>query len=102
MYYAGWELFAVTHPGFQAKFSVKYIDYQSQKMKSKGIPQADIDKTNKEMLDMLKMAENPLMLFATSLVEILPVGIVITLICAAILRKKEVLPVSAEALSATN
>jgi hypothetical protein len=41
------------------------------------------------------MLENPLIYFAVSLMEILPVGIIVTLISAALLRKKEILPATA-------
>ncbi|HZF41482.1 MAG TPA: hypothetical protein VE715_21875 [Blastocatellia bacterium] len=44
------------------------------------------------MDDFKRMYRNPAIRFAMTLMEILPVGIIITLISAAVLRKKEFLP----------
>jgi len=41
---------------------------------------------------MKRMYRNPAFRFGITLMEILPVGVIITLISAAILRKKEFLP----------
>jgi len=49
------------------------------------------------MSDLKEMFKNPVMRFGMTLAIILPVGIVITLISAAVLRKKEFL--SAEPLT---
>jgi hypothetical protein len=44
------------------------------------------------MDDFKMMCRNPAIRFGMTLMEILPVGIIITLISAALLRKKEFLP----------
>jgi hypothetical protein len=44
------------------------------------------------MDDFKRMYSNPAIRFGMTLIEILPVGIIITLISAAVLRKKEFLP----------
>jgi len=41
---------------------------------------------------MMEMYKNPLLRFVMTLAIILPVGIIVTLISAAILRRKELLP----------
>jgi hypothetical protein len=58
-------------------------------MKAKGASTAEIEQKAKEMADMGEMYKNPVIRFGITLLEIMPVGIVITLICAAALRRKD-------------
>ncbi|HEX3101186.1 MAG TPA: DUF4199 domain-containing protein [Pyrinomonadaceae bacterium] len=95
MYFLGGETYNYTHPGFQETFVAKYVDYTSSKMKASGASQEEVEKTVDDMKKTVKMLENPLIYFAVSLMEILPVGIIVTLISAALLRKKEILPATA-------
>ena len=44
------------------------------------------------MTEMVKMMENPLVRFGIYLIEIFPVGVIITFLSAALLRKRELLP----------
>lgn len=46
-----------------------------------------------EMENFYELYKNPLIRFGVTLTEILPVGLVLTLLSAAILRKREILPV---------
>ena len=77
--------------GHQA-FIDYYVECQINKKKEKGASAAEIDREVKKMNDFKKMYGNPAIRFGMTLVEILPVGIIITLISAAVLRKKEFLP----------
>ena len=72
-------------------FFDEYTNHYIGKLKEKGTPQAEIDKTVTEMASMKQMYNNPIIRFGMTLMEILPVGIIVTLLSAAILRKKEVL-----------
>jgi len=94
-YFAGGEAYIAVNPGFTDRFFEKYTQNYTEKMKAEGKSQEEIDKTVKEMRDMVKMMENPFLRFAIFVMEILPVGIIITFISAAILRRKEVLPAAA-------
>jgi hypothetical protein len=58
-------------------------------MKAKGASSDEINQKAKEMADMKELYKNPLIRFGFTLLEILPVGILITLLCAAGLRRKE-------------
>jgi hypothetical protein len=93
MYAATWETYYQTNPELRASFMDKYTDHQVIKMKEKGISAAEIDQKVKEMANMKEMYKNPAIRFGITLLEILPVGIVITLISAGVLRRKEVLQV---------
>ena len=63
-----------------------------KKMQHDGKSQEEIDKKREEMKMFAEWYKNPLIRFGMTLLEIFPVGLVITLIAAGILRKKEVLP----------
>lgn len=92
MYAGGWIIYNSVNPEWLGMFMEKYSEYQANTMRTAGSSQAEIDAVLQQMADMGKMLENPLIFFLLGLVEIIPVGILITLISAAILRKKEVLP----------
>jgi hypothetical protein len=97
LYWAGAATYGVAHPDLEEKVMQKYKEYNTQKMSENGASQADIDKANEDMETMAKLFQNPLLFFVACLIEILPVGIVVTLISAALLRKKEILPVESPA-----
>ena len=92
IYAAAGEIYYQTNPDAQAALMDKYADHHVNKMKGKGASPAEIDQKVKEMADLKKMNENPLIRFGIALAIILPVSIVITLISAALLRRKELLP----------
>jgi len=92
MYAITWEAYIQTRPAGAASFMDKYADSVINKMKEKGAPAAEIDREVKKMDDFKRVYRNPVIRFGITLMEILPVGIIITLISAAVLRKKELLP----------
>ena len=87
--YAGsWELYyRGSGQEFLQKYTVHYIDG----MRKDGKTDAEIEKAQTEMAQFQEMYKNFFVRFAMTLMEILPVGIVVTLISAALLRKREVL-----------
>ena len=89
VYAGGWEVYMQVSP--QNSFMEEYTEHYIAKLKEKGASQEEIDKTTKEMATMQQMYNNPFIRFGMTLFEILPVGIIVTLLSAAILRKKEVL-----------
>jgi hypothetical protein len=89
MYAVTWETYYRTNKEIQTSFMTKYTDHTLNKMKAKGASPAEIDQKAKQMADMAEMYKNPVIRFGITLLEILPVGIVITLICAAVLKRKE-------------
>ena len=97
MYAAGWIVYTTIYPEWLAAFMERYGEYQANAMRAAGSSQAEIDAAMREMAQMGEWIKNPVIFFLVALIEIVPVGIVITLVSAAILRKKEVLP--AEALA---
>ena len=70
-------------------------DRTAVSMRAKGEPEAKIAAATKEMQDYKKMYDNPFLNIAFTLLEPLPVGILVALISAAILRKKGPAPPAA-------
>jgi hypothetical protein len=95
LYFASAEIYSLTHPGFTDKVFGKFIELQSEKMRQSGASAEQIDKVIQDGRAMIKLMENPIVFFGICLIELAPVGIIITLISAAILRKKEMLPAAA-------
>jgi len=89
MYAASWETFYQTIPEIKATFMDKYAEHSLNKMKANGASPAEIEQKAKEMAGMAEMYKNPVIRFGFTMLEILPVGIAITLICAAALRRKD-------------
>jgi hypothetical protein len=91
-YALSWEVYVRTSGGsFMEEYTAHYI----QKMKEKGASAEEIAKTEKEMADFGEMYKNPVIRFAMTLLEILPVGIIVTFISAALMRRKEMIPAPA-------
>jgi hypothetical protein len=86
-----WEGYLLTRPGGTEDFMKKYTESYINNMKTKGATEAEIEQTTKRMADMGAMYKNPVIRFGMTLFEILPVGIAITLISAAVLRREGVL-----------
>lgn len=88
IYATVWETYYQSSPEVQTSFISKYTERTLEKMKAKGASQAELDQKAREMAGMAEMYKNPLIRFGFTMLEILPVGILITLICAAVLRRK--------------
>lgn len=89
VYASGWEVYMQANPS--NTFVEEYTQHYVEQLKKKGTPQEEIDKTMTAMASMMQMYKNPFIRFGMTLMEILPVGLIVTLLSAAILRKKEVL-----------
>ena len=91
VYVAGWEVYWRTNDELRTTFMPQYMEHTIEKMKSGGATAEDIEATRKQMMEFAEMYDITAIRLAITLVEILPVGLVITLISAAILRRREVL-----------
>ena len=88
-YAASWEIYVRTsNSDFMQEYSAHYIE----KMKEKGSSAEEVAAASKQMEYMGELYKNPLIRFGMTSMEILPVGILVTLISAALLRKQNVLP----------
>jgi hypothetical protein len=66
----------------------RYCAHTVDELKASGASQADIDKQTKEMANLMTMLKNPFFNAMMAYMEILPVGLVVTLISAFILKRK--------------
>jgi amino acid transporter len=71
-------------PDFMEKYSAHTLD----QLKASGASQVEIDKQTKEMADFATMYKNPFFNAMMTYVEILPVGLIVTLISSLILKRK--------------
>ncbi len=84
-YVVTWEAlyFTVLHD-----FPAKYAAYMIQKEKASGASDAVIAQKTQELAQFTKMYENPLINAALAFIEPFPIGLVMTLLAAAVLRKR--------------
>lgn len=73
---------------FNPDYLEKYAAHMLDKLKASGASQIEIDKQTKEMADFAKMFKNPFFNAMMTYVEILPVGLIVTLISSFILKRK--------------
>jgi len=73
---------------FIPDFAEKYSKHMLGDLKASGATQAEIDKQTKEMANFAAMYKNPLFNAAMTYMEILPVGVVVTLISSLVLKRK--------------
>lgn len=85
IYVATWEvLLRTAYPDFADKYAAQMIE----QAKNSGGGQAAMDKATADAEQFKKMYANPLMNIAFTFIEPFPVGLVVTLISAAVLRKR--------------
>jgi hypothetical protein len=85
MYVTAWE---IIYYGFIPDFADKYSVLVVEKMEKKGASAAAIEKTKADMARFRKMYKNPFFNIGMTLMEVFPVGLVMTLVSAGILRRK--------------
>lgn len=73
---------------FIPDFMDKYSAHELDKLKASGASQVEIDKEAKEMANFARMYKNPFFNAMMTYLEILPVGLIVTLISSFILKRK--------------
>ncbi len=73
---------------FLPDFAEKYSAHTLDKLKASGASQTEIDKQTKEMASFVRMYKNPFFNAMMTYIEILPVGLIVTLISSLILKRK--------------
>ena len=83
-YVAAWEVVYYSSPGIADHI----FDKQVEELKAAGAPQEKIDEKTREVESFKKLYANPFVNIAFTFIEAFPVGLLMTLISAAILRRK--------------
>jgi hypothetical protein len=89
VYALGWELF-IAISGYD--FMTGYTNDMIATMRTEGAAQAAIDAKIAEMAEVRAMYDNPVMRIPMIFAEIAPVGLVVALVSAAVLRNPKVMP----------
>ncbi len=89
MYAVSWE---ISYNTFYSDFMTKMSDHHMSELRTNGASEAELQTASEDMAMMMEYYKNPFIRFAITMMEILWVGVVISLISAALLRKKEFLP----------
>ena len=93
IYTIGWEIYlASAGPGVTDQYMGEYTAGILKDMRAEGATQAAIDAKAAEMRDLTERYRNPLFRMPLTFVEIFPVGLVVALVSAALLRNPRLLP----------
>ena len=85
VYVAAW---LIDYFFFIPDFAEKYSAHMLEELRASGASQAEIDKQTKELANFATMFKNPFFNAMMTYAEILPVGLVVTLISSLILKRK--------------
>lgn len=97
LYVIAWE---ILYFKLMPDFGDKYVSYVIEKARAAGATQQAIDAQVQEMKNFKAMYDNPFINAAISFCEPLPIGLIVTVISSAILRKKVSAPPQAAAVEA--
>jgi hypothetical protein len=80
-----WEIISVNFfPDFADKYAAASIDA----LRAKGASAAELATAQQKMADFKRLYANPLINIGMTFMEVFPVGLIVTLVSAGILRKK--------------
>lgn len=85
MYVTAWE---IIYFNFVPDFADKYAALSIDRMRADGASAAELVAEEKKMADFKRWYANPLLNIGMTFMEIFPVGLIVTLVSAAILRRK--------------
>ena len=91
-YVATWEVIQAT---LLPDFADKYAAHQIERARASGASEASLEKQRKEMEEFKQMYKNPLFNVAMTFLEPLPVGALMTLLAAGLLRRRPGVPAPA-------
>jgi hypothetical protein len=86
IYVVSWE---IVYWGFMPDFLDKYNAHALAKLRASGATEAAIREAQAKMAQLAKLYANPLFNAGITFMEIFPVGLIVTLVSAAILRRKQ-------------
>ena len=84
MYVASWMVLSATS---KQDFMTQYYEHEKVQLEKSDLSQEQVEAKLQEMRDFQEMYKNPAVKIGFTYVEILPVGLLISLLCAVILRR---------------
>ena len=93
MYMASWMIIINT---YGADFMDEYYQYSVEKLKNSGEEQQEIDLQIQQMEEYKELYKSPVVQIGVTYLEILPVGLLISLISATILRRRKIIVVESQ------
>lgn len=85
VYVVSWE---IVYYGFVPDFADQYAAHVIEKMRADGATEAALEARSQQMAHFGELYKNPLFNVAVTFMEVFPVGLIVTLVSAAILRRK--------------
>ncbi|KAA5537520.1 DUF4199 domain-containing protein [Taibaiella lutea] len=86
IYVIGW---LIEYYCFIPDFAEKYSAHEMEQLRKKGASAAELAEETKKMASFIQMYKNPLVVILMTYAEILPVGLLVTLISSLILKRKD-------------
>jgi hypothetical protein len=99
-FYVG--MWLIVYYNFLPDFGDKYGAYIIEQSRAAGASAEEIAKQTAEMKDMKRLLDNPFLNAAVTFLEPFPVGLIITLISALVLRRRRAAPAEPELVSTRN
>ncbi len=87
IYVASWMRYSTT--GGAEEMMTAYMDQTIERMRASGAAETEVSAKISEMESFQEMYKNPIVKIGVTFLEIFPVGLIISLIAAGLLRKKE-------------
>jgi hypothetical protein len=91
-YVGAWEIYLATDAELNATFMNNYKEFSLTRMRNNGASAAEVAEAKQKLDEMCERYKDPAARVGTTFMEIFPVGLIVTLFSAAVLRKREVLP----------
>jgi hypothetical protein len=88
MYATAWEF---VYPNMSKEFMDGMLQGQIDELRTEGATTAKIEETRAEWTRIMELYKNPAIRFAMTIMEVLPVGLILTLLSAGLLRNKNFL-----------
>lgn len=86
MYVASWMVISATS---EQDFMEQYYEHEKARLESSGVAAEQMKAELQEIRDFQELYKNPAVKIGSTYMEILPVGLLISLLCAAILKRRD-------------
>jgi hypothetical protein len=85
VYVVSWQ---IVYYGFIPDFEETFAAYSVNKLRESGAPPSEVAAMEKQMTEYARLYKNPLFNIGFTFMEVFPVGLIVTLVSAAILRRR--------------